>query len=159
MRNVSKAASAAATVGSVLALSAGTAFADRPVVETESVTGEMAECGNTILTFSGEVTSRVHTHELRNGLFRVVGVFVPRKVTATDEDGNQYRAVGSANFNFLTSTPEGEGGEVMGRFAFRLNLVGKGGRLGDVRFTGRLKRGGEFTFEEKGSCQLIEPAM
>lgn len=156
MRNVSKAASAAATIGSVLALSAGTAFADRPMVEIEDVTGDMATCGDTTLTFSGEIKTRVHIHELRNGLSRVIGVTVPRNVTATDQDGNQYRAVGSGNFNFLTSTPEGEGGEVMGRFAVRINFVGKGGRLGDIRFKGRLTRDGEFTFEEKGSCQFVE---
>jgi hypothetical protein len=135
----------------------GTAAADPPTREEFSPVGDQFICGETMLTVTaGTVVTRTHVHELRNGLFHVIFTEVPKDVTLTDAEGTVYRAVGRAHGNFTTPDPEAEGGEV-GRFSFKLNFIGPGGRLGTVDFLFRVNRNGDEVFLDRGTCQFVEP--
>ena len=153
MRRLALFVSACALIAGV---AAGGASADPPEVEVEDVAGEQITCGDTVLTAtSGQFISRVHVHELRSGLFHVIFSGVARHVRATDEDGNAYRAVGSAHGNFRTPNPEQEGGEV-GFFRVKLVIVGKGGVFGTVDFRERMTRNGESKVVNRGNCDFVE---
>jgi hypothetical protein len=133
-----------------------TAAADRPTKEEFSPVGDQFVCGETILTVSsGVVVERIHVHELRSGLFRVIFVDIPHGVRATDEEDTVYRLVGSSNGNFTTQDPEAEEFEV-GFFRFKLNIIGPGGLFGTVDFRVQFKRNGEVVERERGTCDFAE---
>ena len=134
----------------------GTAAADRPTREVEDLPGEQIRCGEMMLTVtSGQFVGLQHVHKLRSGLYRVIFVGRTRHVRLQDEEGNAYRAVGTAQGNFRTPNPEEEGGEV-GFFRFRVTIVGQGGKLGTVWFTERTRRNGQSTSVNRGNCELVE---
>jgi hypothetical protein len=143
---------ATAMVGS----GAGPALADPPSVETESLVGDSLRCDDTVLTFTtGTVTIRSHAHETPDGLLRLIGSAVVQQAKAVDEEGNTYRVVGSANFNFTTPDPEQEGGEV-GHFIFNLNVIGEGGLFGQVKARFRMVGGSPQLEVSRGTCDFPE---
>jgi hypothetical protein len=132
-----------------------TAAADRPTREEFSPVGDEIVCDEGVLTItSGIVVTRTHVHELRSGLFRVIFIEMPRNVTATDEEGTDYRVIGTSRGSFTTPDPEDEGGEV-GSFDFKLNIIGPGGLFGKVRIRLQIKRNGDVIErgEDKSTCE------
>ena len=153
MKRLAVFVSACALVASV---AAGGASADPPEVTVEHLGGEQIRCTETGLTMTSvQLVSREHVHELRSGLFHVIFTGVARRVRLEDEEGNTYRAVGSAHGNFRTPNPEEEGGEV-GFFRVKVVIVGKGGVFGKVDFGERRKRNGESRVVNRGDCEFVE---
>jgi hypothetical protein len=135
---------------------AGTATADPPTVEMESLSGQSLICDETVITFTaGTAVIRSHAHETHDGLLRLIGSVVVQQATAVDEEGNTYRVVGSANFNFTTPDPEQEGGEV-GHFIINLNIIGKEGLFGSVKLHGRAVGRSPQLEVSRGTCEFSE---
>ena len=136
---------------------AATAVADAPTKFEEPVAGEQFRCGDTLITITeGMIVGQEHVHELDSGLFRVIFRGRPQGVRATDEEGNEFRIVGSFGGNFTTPNPEEEGGEV-GFFRVKLNIIGDRGLFGTIDFGERRKANGAAPVTDRGSCQFVEP--
>jgi hypothetical protein len=134
-----------------------TAAADRPTREEFSPVGDQFVCGETIVTVSsGVVVERMHVHELRSGLFRVIFVDIPHGVRATDEEDTVYRLVGSSSGNFTTPDPESDEEVEVGFFRFKLNIIGPGGLFGTVDLRFQFKRNGEMVERDTGTCEFAE---
>jgi hypothetical protein len=134
----------------------GPALADPPTVETESLAGQSLICDDTVVTLTGgTAVTRSHAHATPDGLVRLIGSVVVEQATAVDEEGNTYRVVGSANFNFTTPDPEQEGGE-MGHFIVKLNIIGEDGLFGSVRLHVRAVGGSPQIEVSRGTCEFPE---
>jgi hypothetical protein len=135
---------------------AGPAAADPPTVETEALTGDSLNCGETVVTLTGgTAVVRSHAHETPDGLVRIIGSVAVEQATAVDEEGNTYRVVGSASFNFTTPDPEQEGGEV-GHFIVNLNIIGEDGVFGSVKLRVRAVGGSPQLEVSRGTCEFPE---
>ncbi len=135
----------------------GPAAGDRPEREEFSPVGDQFLCGETLLTVTdGTIVARTHVHELKSGLFRVIQISLPKRVTAEDEEGVVYRVVGPVHGNFKTPDPEEETGEEVGFFHQKLNFIGPGGLLGTLDIREQRKRNGDVVFRDKGTCQFVE---
>ena len=131
-----------------------TVAADRPTEEEFSPAGDRFLCGDTLLTVErGTVLEREHVHELGSGLSHVILIETPNEVILTDEEGAEYRLVGTARGNFLTAAdPEDEFLLEQGFFHFKVNLIGENGLFGTVDFLLRRNEDGEETVRDRGSC-------
>lgn len=135
---------------------AAAAAADPPVRSTEDVTGDEIVCGETALTITaGKLVFREHVHKLGSGLFRASFRGVPKRVRLTDGE-TTYRAVGSFGGWFVLRDPDDEDSAVSGFFRLKVNIVGRGGLLGTVHETERLKRNGKTVTRDRGTCTLDE---
>jgi hypothetical protein len=133
-----------------------TVAADRPTEEEFSPVGDRFLCDDTLVTVErGTVLEREHVHELGSGLSHVIVIETPNDVILTDEQGTEYRLVGTARGNFVTAAdPEDEFLLEQGFFHFKVNLIGEGGLFGTVDFLLRRKKNGEEVVRDRGSCHF-----
>jgi hypothetical protein len=139
----------------VSALIPATAAADPPTTEVFSPVGDQFVCGDALLTVaSGTVLERQQVRELGSGLSHVIVIETPNDVILTDEEGTEYRLVGTAHGNFLTAAdPEDEFLLEQGFFHFKVNLIGEDGLFGTIDFL--LQRtDGEEVVRDRGSCHF-----
>jgi hypothetical protein len=137
-------------------LISGPAAAAPPTEEEFSPVGDRFLCGETLVTVrSGTVLEREHVNELGSGLSQVIVIETPiEDVILTDEEGNDYRLVGTARGNFVTAAdPEDEFALESGFFAFKANLIGEGGLFGSIDFLLRRQNGNEL-IRDRGSCHF-----
>jgi hypothetical protein len=132
-----------------------TAAADRPTTEEFSPVGDRFVCNDTLLTVAdGTVLEREHVYELDSGLSHVIVIETPIDVILTDEEGTEYRLVGTARGNFVTAAdPEDEFLLEEGFFHFKVNLIGEDGLFGTVDFLLR-RTNGEEVVRDRGSCHF-----
>jgi hypothetical protein len=136
----------------------GAATADRPEREELSPVGDQFLCGETLLTVTdGTIVARTQVHELKSGLFRVIQISLPKRVTAEDEEGVVYRVVGPVHGNFETPDPEEETGEEVGFFHQKLNFIGPGGLLGTLDIREQRKPNGDEVIRDRSTCEFVEP--
>jgi hypothetical protein len=133
-----------------------TVAADRPTEEEFSPVGDQFLCDETLVTVEGgTILEREHVHELGSGLSHVIVIETPNDVILTDEQGTEYRLVGTARGNFVTAAdPEDEFLLEQGFFHFKVNLIGEGGLFGTVDFLLRRKKNGEEVVRDRGSCHF-----
>jgi hypothetical protein len=111
------------------------------------------DCGGVVITEDGGhyvVDSTVKEHA--DGRVRVVYVATARQVTASDEEGNRYRIVGSVS-GTAALDPLGE--PLQEHIGFRLTIrhATGGGVVGHVWFRVQLRRDGTVAFVDRSDCQ------
>jgi hypothetical protein len=128
------------------------ANASGPAVHfTEDPTGDVFVCEDATYTVTGgEIAITFHEGESASGNLNFTGTIVPRKVTAVDDEGNEFRAVGATWFG---GTFNAQRGSFQGTFTFKIQLVSVGGGTADsVNLVAHESTDGANFFFDFGTC-------
>lgn len=130
----------------------GSAAASAPERIVDDYRASFACPGGLVITEDGGYyEALVATRPVGRDLVRVNVTATARDVTASDQDGNRYRIVGSGGGTRLLSPTDGD--TIEGQFGVRLVILADGGgRIGRVHLQGHLRADGTFTFADRGDC-------
>jgi hypothetical protein len=133
----------------------GSAAASAPERIVDDYRASFACPGGLVITEGGgHYEALVATRPVGRDLLRGNASATTKDVTASDQDGNRYRIVGSGGGTRLVSPTDGDA--IQGQFGVRLViLAADGGRIGRVHLQGHLRADGTFTFADRGDCAEI----
>ncbi len=119
---------------------------------TEDVTGDVFVCeGGTTYTLTGTIAFTIHEGDSASGNENFTATIVPRKVTAVDDEGNEFRAVGAVWFG---GTFNAQRGSFQETFTFKIQLVGVGsGKADSVNLVAHGSSDGANFFFDFGTCE------
>ncbi len=134
---------------------AATATASPAIHFTEDPTGDVFVCesGETYTITGGALRVTLHEDENAAGGFNFTATIVPRGVTAVNEDGDEFRAVGAVWFGATGNAA----GSVQSTFTFKIQLVSVGGgRADSVNLVAHESTDGSNFFFDFGTCEEVE---
>lgn len=130
------------------------ASANSPAVHfTEDATGDVFVCedGTTYTITGGVIAFTIHEGASASGNGNFTATIVPRGVTAVDNDGNTFAAVGAVWFG---DTFNAQHGNFQGWFTFKIQFVGTGaGKTDSVNLVGHESSDGANFFFDFGTCE------
>lgn len=134
-----------------LAVASG-ANASGPAIHfTEDVTGDVFVCEGTTYTLTGgTIAFTIHEGESASGNGNFTATIVPRGVTAVDNGGKTFRAVGAVWFG---GTFNAQRESFQSTFTFKIQLVGTGrGKADSVNLVAHESSDGANFFFDFGTC-------